>query len=167
MIQQYHCFLICLDVEAKFFSTFAHYSKKDDFFETKVDQNRNYISTPTDWSKFFLSSSWPYAIHHCLFLCDYFMLLSAFALQNSVSSIAIIAKSKQFLALIQTFLHGSSCNTRFLKGQLAKNRLEIWYCSFFVYTILNFQRFFSTESGPSKVREIQNSVNKKCTISEF
>ena len=38
---------------------------------------------------------------------------------------------------------------------------------FFVYTILNFPRFFSAESGPSKVREIQNSENKKCTISEF
>ena len=47
------------------------------------------------------------------------------------------------------------------------NRLEIWYCSFFVYTILNFPRFFSTESGPSNVREIQNSENKKYTISEF
>ena len=38
---------------------------------------------------------------------------------------------------------------------------------FFVYTILNFPRFFSAESGPSKVREIQNSVNKKCRISEL
>ena len=27
----------------------------------------------------------------------------------------------------------------------AKIRLEFWYCSFFVYTILNFPRFFSTE----------------------
>ena len=42
----------------------------------------------------------------------------------------------------------------------AKNRLEIWYCTFLVYTILNFPRFFSAESGPSKRREIQNSVNK-------
>ena len=41
------------------------------------------------------------------------------------------------------------------------------YVHFFVYTILNFPRFFSAKSGPSKVREIQNSVNKKCTISEF
>ena len=49
----------------------------------------------------------------------------------------------------------------------AKNRLEKWYCSFFVFTILNFPRLFSAESGPSKVRELQNSVNKKCTISEF
>ena len=29
----------------------------------------------------------------------------------------------------------------------AKNRLEIWYCTF--YTILNFPRFFPAESGPS------------------
>ena len=49
----------------------------------------------------------------------------------------------------------------------AMNRLEIWYCSVFVYTTLDFPRFFSAESGPSKVREIQNSENKKCTISEF
>ena len=49
----------------------------------------------------------------------------------------------------------------------AKNRLEICYCSFFAYTILNLPRFFSAESGPSKVREIQNSVNKKCALSEF
>ena len=48
-----------------------------------------------------------------------------------------------------------------------KNRLEIWYCSFFVYTILNFPHFCSAESGPLKVREIQNSVSKKCTILEF
>ena len=46
-------------------------------------------------------------------------------------------------------------------------RLEIIYCTFFVYTILNFPRFFPAKSGPSKVREIQNSKNKKCTISEF
>ena len=46
----------------------------------------------------------------------------------------------------------------------AKNGLEIWYCSFFVYTILNFPRFFYW-TGLSKVREIQNSENKKCTIS--
>ena len=32
---------------------------------------------------------------------------------------------------------------------------------------MNFPRYFSAESGPSKVREIQNSVNKTCTISEF
>ena len=50
-------------------------------------------------------------------------------------------------------------------GIVRMSRWEIWYCSFFVYTFLNFPRFFSTESGPSKVRKIQNSVNKKCTIS--
>ena len=44
---------------------------------------------------------------------------------------------------------------------------QLGYCTFFVFTILNFPRFFSVESGPSKVREIQNSVNKKCTISDF
>ena len=32
---------------------------------------------------------------------------------------------------------------------------------------MNFPRFFPAKSGPSKVREIQNSKNKKCTISEF
>ena len=42
----------------------------------------------------------------------------------------------------------------------AKIILEFWYCTFFVYTILNFPRFFSAESGPSKVWETQNSVNK-------
>ena len=52
-------------------------------------------------------------------------------------------------------------------ARVLKLELEIWYCLFFVYTILNFPRFFSAESGPSKVREIQNSDNKKCTISEF
>ena len=38
----------------------------------------------------------------------------------------------------------------------------------FTLTVMsNFPRFFSAESGPSKAREIQNSANKKCTISEF
>ena len=32
----------------------------------------------------------------------------------------------------------------------AKNRLEIWYCSFFVYAILNFPRFFSAEVARQK-----------------
>ena len=46
-------------------------------------------------------------------------------------------------------------------ARVLKLELEIWYCLFFVYTILNFTRFFSAESGPSKVRDIQNSENKK------
>ena len=52
-------------------------------------------------------------------------------------------------------------------ARVLRLELEIWFILFFVYTILNFTRFFSAESGLSNEREIQNSENKKCTISEF
>ena len=73
----------------------------------------------------------------------------------------------KFLSVSNDWIRLHVVNNIIFISTRAKNRLEIWNCSFFVYTILNFPRFFSAESSPSKVQEIQNSVNKKCTISEF
>ena len=42
----------------------------------------------------------------------------------------------------------------------AKIRLEFWYWTFFVYTILNFPHFWRTTLSREKEREIQSSVNK-------
>ena len=49
----------------------------------------------------------------------------------------------------------------------AKIRLEFWYCTFFVFTILNFPHIWEATLSREKAREIQNNVNKKWTISDF
>ena len=49
----------------------------------------------------------------------------------------------------------------------AKIRLEFWYCTFFVYTILNFPLFWRATLSREKAWEIQNSVIKNSTISDF
>ena len=43
----------------------------------------------------------------------------------------------------------------------AKIRLEFRYCTFFVYTILNFPHFWRTTLSWEKAQESQNSVNEK------
>ena len=63
-----------------------------------------------------------------------------------------------FLVLSHNPLGKSAGKFKFSEFFRANIRLEFWYCTFSVNTILKLPHF---------LREIQNSVNKKWTLSDF
>ena len=83
--------------------------------------NRNYLSTPTDDQTTLFCRPRDLMLHHCLFLCDYYMLLSAFVENAIQSSIANSIKAQTILGWYPDF---SSCYAvyQIFEDQLFKRR---------------------------------------------
>ena len=83
--------------------------------------NRNYLFTPTDDQTTLFCRPRDLMLHHCLFLCDNYMLLSAFVENAIQSSIANSIKAQTILGWYPDF---SSCYAVYqtFEDQLFKRR---------------------------------------------